>query len=95
MFRVLAALLLVGTTIFALSNPDRILLRFLAWGVETTVALAVLGSALLGGFMIWLATMAGQRRLRAQVRDLQGRLRAAEAPPTTASPAAPTSSPGR
>jgi uncharacterized integral membrane protein len=93
MFRVLAALLLVGTTIFALNNPEPVVLRFLTWGVYTTVALAMLGSALFGGLLIWLSTMATQRRLRAQVRDLQTRLRTVEAPPAASSTAAPTSPP--
>jgi uncharacterized integral membrane protein len=77
-FGIFSMLLLVVTTMFALSNPTPIALRFLTWEVQTSLALAVIGGVVLGGFLVFTSSVAGQRHLRARLRDLQARLRDAE-----------------
>ncbi len=95
MFRIFALLVLVVATAFSLNNPDLVMVRFLAWRFETTLALAVLGGAVLGGFMIFASGMAAQRRLRAQVRELQVRVRTLESSPAGPGAGTPTSLPHR
>jgi uncharacterized integral membrane protein len=78
-FTFFALLLLVGVTVFALYNPEPVMLRFLVWQVQTTVALAVVGGAVVGGALVFLSSLLGQQHLRARVRDLQARVRELEA----------------
>jgi uncharacterized integral membrane protein len=78
-FALLALLLLVVATIFSLSNPSVVVLRFLVWQTEISIALAVIGGAVLGGLLVFISGLIGQQHLRARVRDLQARLREAEA----------------
>ncbi len=93
-FTVFALLLLVVTMIFALSNPAPVAVRFVVWEYQTSVALAVIGGIVLGGFLVFVSGLAGQSHLRARVRDLQARLRDAEAkPPTPGSRPQPGSRP--
>ena len=77
-FGIFALLLLLATTVFALYNPTPVVVRFLAWEVQTSLALAVIGGVVLGGFLVFTSSVAGQRHLRARLRDLQARLRDAE-----------------
>jgi uncharacterized integral membrane protein len=93
MFRFLALLVLVVATAFSLNNPDPVAVRFLMWRFETTLALAVLGGAVLGGFLVFSSNMLAQQRLRAQVRELQARVRALESSPAPSGPGASTSPP--
>jgi len=88
-FSVFALVLLVGVTIFALSNPTIVALRFLTWQTQVSLSLAVMGGAVLGGLLVFASGLIGQQRLRARVRDLQTRLREAEAR-TTGSGGSPT-----
>jgi len=78
-FSLFALLLLVAATVFALSNPALVVLRFLTWQLEISLALAVIGGAVLGGLLVFVSSLIGQQHLRARVRDLQARLRDAEA----------------
>jgi uncharacterized integral membrane protein len=76
----LFALVLLGlVTVFALSNPAPVVLRFLSWQVETTLALAVIGGAVTGGFLVFASGVLGQRQVRARLRELQARVRELEA----------------
>jgi uncharacterized integral membrane protein len=86
-FTLFALLLLAVVTLFALSNPGTIVLRMLAWQVETTLAIAVVGAAIAGGFLVFVSNVVGQQHLRRRVRDLQARVRELEArlPEPTAS----------
>jgi len=88
-FSVFALVLLVGVTIFALSNPTIVPLRFVMWQTQVPLSLAVMGGAVLGGLLVFVSGLIGQQRLRARVRDLQARLREAEAR-TTESGGSPT-----
>ena len=83
-FTLFALVLLVAVTVFALSNPGVVLLRFLVWELQVSLALAVIGGAVLGGLLVFISSVAGQAHLRARLRDLQARLRDAEARPAAA-----------
>ncbi len=74
-FTLFALVLLVAVTLFALGNPQLISVRFLAWSMETTVALAVIGAAVAGGFLVFLGNVVGQQQLRARLREAQARVR--------------------
>ncbi|MDR7520904.1 MAG: LapA family protein [Armatimonadota bacterium] len=78
-FALFVLLLLAAATAFALGNPGAVTLRFLVWQFETTVALAVLGAAVIGGLLVFVSSALGQRHLRARLRETQARLRALEA----------------
>lgn len=78
-FTVFALLLLVATMVFALSNPAPVAVRLLAWQIQTSLALAVIGGVVLGAFLVFVSGLSGQAQLRARVRDLQARLREVEA----------------
>jgi hypothetical protein len=51
----------------------------LTWQLEISLALAVIGGAVLGGLLVFVSSLIGQQHLRVRVRDLQARLRDAEA----------------
>jgi uncharacterized integral membrane protein len=91
-FTLFALLLLAVATMFALANPDRVMVRFLMWHLETTVALAVVGGSVLGGFLVFISQALAHRRMRAQIRDLQMRLSSAEQGRPGPGPAPPPAS---
>jgi uncharacterized integral membrane protein len=66
-------------TLFALANPVPIILRFLIWQVETTLAIAIIGAAVVGGFLVFVSNVFGQQHVRARLRDAQARVRDLEA----------------
>ncbi|MBI3998059.1 MAG: LapA family protein [Armatimonadetes bacterium] len=78
-FGVFALALLVLATAFALYNPAEVTVRFLVWELKTTLALAVIGGAVVGGFLVLASSVIGQQHLRARLRDLQARVRDLEA----------------
>jgi uncharacterized integral membrane protein len=78
-FTVFALLLLVAVTLFALANPLQVTVRFLMWQIEATLALAVIGAAVLGGFLVFISSVIGQQHLRARLREVQARVRELEA----------------
>lgn len=80
-FTVFALLLFAAVTVFALANPSAVVLRFAVWEVQTTLALATIGAAVLGGFLVFLSGFIGQQRLRSRVRELQARVRDLESHP--------------
>lgn len=87
-FGLFALLLLAAVTAFALTNPAPVTLRFLVWQVQTTLALAVVGGAVIGGLLVLISSTVSQRGLRARlrqsearVRDLEARQAAAGSPP--------------
>jgi uncharacterized integral membrane protein len=77
-FVVFALILFAAVTVFALSNPDPVTVRFLAWRLETSLALAVVGGAIVGGVLVLISSTVGQQHLRARLRELQTRLRELE-----------------
>jgi uncharacterized integral membrane protein len=78
-FTLVALVLLAVVTMFALANPSPILIRFLTWQYQTTVALAVIGGAVLGGLLVFVSSVVGQQQLRGRLRDAQARVRELEA----------------
>ncbi len=83
-FTVFALLLFAAVTVFALANPSAVVLRFAVWEVQTTLALATVGAAVLGGLLVFVSGFVGQRRLRSRVRELQARLHEIESQPASA-----------
>ena len=78
-FSLFALLLLAVVTAFALTNPAPVTVRFLAWQAQTTLALAVIGAAAIGGFLVLVSSVLGQQHLRARLREMQARARELEA----------------
>jgi uncharacterized integral membrane protein len=78
-FTLVALVLFAVVTAFALANPAPVMVRFLAWQAETTLALAVIGAAVLGGFLVFVSSILGQQNLRARLREMQARARELEA----------------
>jgi uncharacterized integral membrane protein len=78
-FTLFGLVLLVLVMLFALANPGTVLVRFLVWQYQTTVALAVIGAAVLGGLLVFVSNALGQRGQRARLRQLQARVRELEA----------------
>lgn len=69
------------TTVFALQNADRVTVTFLAWKVEgAPLAAVILISGAVGALVASLVGAVQRWKLRAQIRDLQSRLRALEPP---------------
>jgi uncharacterized integral membrane protein len=78
-FTVFALLLLVAVTLFALANPMSVPLRFLMWQAQTTLALALIGAAVVGGLLVFVSSVVGQQHLRVRLREVQARVRELEA----------------
>ena len=78
-FAIFTLILLVGVTVFSLSNHDVVALRFLVWQVQTSVALAIVGAAVVGGLLVFVSSVMGQQHLRARLREVQARVRELEA----------------
>jgi putative membrane protein len=78
-FTLFALVLLLLVTVFALSNPMTVSLHFLSWRFETTLALAIIGAAVVGGFLVLVSSVVGQQQLRSRLRESQARLRELEA----------------
>jgi uncharacterized integral membrane protein len=74
----LGVLLLAAATIFALQNPMAVPLRFLVWNLSTTLALAVIGAAVAGGLLVYVASLLSLGDLRRRLRAAEGRLREVE-----------------
>jgi uncharacterized integral membrane protein len=77
-FTIFALILFAAVAIFSLSNPDLVTVRFLAWHLQTSLALAVVGAGIVGGLLVLLSSVVGQQQMRARLRDLQTRLRELE-----------------
>ncbi|MDQ7850557.1 MAG: LapA family protein, partial [Armatimonadota bacterium] len=50
-------------------------LRFVAWSLSTTLALAVIGAAVLGGLIVYVASVVSHGALRGRLRAAEARLR--------------------
>lgn len=74
-FTVFALLLFAAVTVFALANPTYVVLRLAVWEVRTTLALATIGAAVLGGLLVFVSSFTAQQRLRGRLRELQARVR--------------------
>ncbi len=78
-FTVFALILFAAVTLFALANPVPVTVRFLIWTVEMSLALAVIGAAVVGGLLVFISSVVGQQHLRARIRGVQARVRELEA----------------
>jgi len=83
-FAVFALILFAAVTVFSLSNPDLVTVRFLAWHLQTSLALAVVGAGIVGGLLVLISSTVGQQQMRARLRELQTRLREFEGRPAPA-----------
>lgn len=80
-FNLFVLVLLAVVTVFALANPSPVSIRFLVWELQTTVAVAIMGAAILGGLLVLVSCFAGQMRHKARIRELQAMVRALESRP--------------
>ena len=78
-FTVFALILFAAVTAFALTNPMSVTVRFLMWNAEMSLALAVIGAAVVGGLLVFVSSVVGQQHLRARIREVQARVRELEA----------------
>jgi uncharacterized integral membrane protein len=65
---ILFSLLLVAVAVFALQNPGVVPLRFLAWEVQTSVAVLTLAATTAGAVIAGLLALAGRVRRWRRVR---------------------------
>lgn len=85
--------LLVAVTVFALSNTGTVTVRFWQWSLYTgPLALALIGSGVLGAVLAFAASAIRHARLGGQIRRLEHRVRTLEGgeparPRTDGSPA--------
>lgn len=86
---VLLTVLLLAVAVFALQNPDRVTLSFLAWKVETSVALLTLGATTAGALIAGLLSLASGLS-----RWNRRRVAAPAVPPDISPPTGPPSRPG-
>jgi uncharacterized integral membrane protein len=69
-----AVLLLAAAALFALQNPTPVTLKFALWSLTTTLALAIIGAAVLGGLVVYIASLFSLAGLRARLRGADARL---------------------
>src|SRR4030067_1014504 len=74
----LGGLLLAAAALFPRQNPVAVTLKFVRWSLTTTLALAVIGAAVLGGFAVYVASLFSHGALRARLRAAEARLREGE-----------------
>lgn len=91
----LAVLLLVAVTIFALNNPAQVSVKFLRWQWATTLALAMIAAVVAGALVVYIASLAAHRGLRARLRAAETRLAEVERQRPTASGQSPPPPPSR
>ncbi len=71
----IGVVLLIVTTVFALQNPTPVTVTFLRWSRTTTIALALIGAAVFGALVVYLASLVSQGNLRGRLRAAESRLR--------------------
>jgi len=72
-------LMAVAIAIFALQNADPVSIRFLAWRLDgAPLAAVILLSGAAGAVLATVVGLLQRWRLRAQIRQLKSRLKAAE-----------------
>jgi uncharacterized integral membrane protein len=64
--------------LFAVQNSSIVSVRFLAWGMETSLVLVIIGSAALGALSAAVLGLPRTLRLRARLRECEASLRRAE-----------------
>jgi putative membrane protein len=75
----LVALLGAALALFAVQNNSPVVVRFLLWQIEEPLSLVILLSVLAGIVLTALLGVVRQWKLRARIRQLEGKLAKAEA----------------
>jgi len=94
---ILFALLVLAVAVFALQNPDPVTLRFLAWQIQSSVAILTLGATAAGALIAGLLGLASRLRRwqRARTTTPSGPPgRESALPPDVTPPAGPPFRPG-
>jgi uncharacterized integral membrane protein len=80
---ILLTLLLLAVAVFALQNPAVVTLKFLAWEVQTSVAILTLAATMVGALIAGLIALAArfQRWQRTRAADATSRAPAPPSPP--------------
>jgi len=76
----LVALLGAAIAVFAIQNNSTVVIRFLAWQLESALSLVILLSALLGVVLTAMLGAVRHWRLRSRIRQLENQLARAPAP---------------
>lgn len=90
---VIGLILLVVVTAVVVQNQGPVLVQFFGWKYETQVGLALIGAAVVGAFLVYVAAAFKHRELRGRLRHVEARLHEAEAKPPTAEEPAGVSHP--
>jgi putative membrane protein len=69
----ISLVLLLLVTVFALQNTEPITVRFIMWNRRTSVAAAMIASAMAGALIVYLASVASQRELKSRVHRAETR----------------------
>lgn len=74
--------------LFAVQNSSMVAIRVLAWGLETSLVLVIIGSAALGALSVTVVSLPRTIRLRLRLREYEGRIKRLEAEIREKTPAA-------
>ncbi|MGE5483939.1 MAG: LapA family protein [Ignavibacteriales bacterium] len=69
----------LAVALFAVQNSATVSIRVVAWMVETSLVLVIIGSAALGAVSAMLLGLPGTIRLRLKVREYEGKVKRLEA----------------
>jgi len=88
---VVLVVVFLAATVFSLSNTSTVTVMFWQWPIYTgSLALAIVGAAVLGALLAFLPSLARHAHLRGRVHDLERRLAAHQpAPAPSAAPDTP------
>lgn len=76
---IIGFLFALTVALFAVQNSTMVSVRVLAWMVETSLVLVIIGSAALGALSATLLGLPSAIRLRLKVREYEGKLKRMEA----------------
>ncbi len=84
---VIGLILLVAVTALVVQNQGLVLVQFFGWQYQTQLGLALIAAAVIGALLVYIAAAVKHRELHSRLRDVEARLRTAEAkPPVTEEP---------
>jgi uncharacterized integral membrane protein len=75
---VIAIILAIFFTWFALANSQVVAVSFLIWSVQVSLSLVILISVLIGVILTGLMSAAEQARMLSQIRELERKLKTEE-----------------
>ncbi|HEV2439690.1 MAG TPA: LapA family protein [bacterium] len=91
---VLLVVVFLAATVFALSNTSVVTVMFWQWPIYTgSLALAIVGTGVLGALLAFLTSLARHAHLRGRVHDLERRLAAHQPAPSAAPDTPPAGTP--